>query len=577
TSVPVNWPPVPTAMANPAEADFIAPSLSNPDGPQPQIVTVWPNNTNGISEYTASNFDGALKGSLIAGKSGGSLHYLEMNADGSLKSMEIEKWNLNGGNPLGITCNSDADPFPGTIWVTTFDNRILVLTPADDVFCIAPDNPSYDPNADYDHDGFTNQDEVDNGTDPCSGASRPNDYDNDQLSDLNDLDDDGDGILDALDPFQIGAPVNLPVENQLFTNQLDEQERQSGYLGLGFTGLMNNGAPNPNWLNWLDKIDEGPAPNDVYGGTAGAIQVAMTGGTASGNQNNQEKGFQFGVNVSSKTNFFSIKSGIISLASAGQLYQYGGEGEVGIQMGDGTQSNFIKLVMTKTHAIAAMEINDAVTKTLTVPIPLGRRPRHSELVELSFLVNAVIGEVEATYQIGNNPLVSVGKIQTTGQILSAIQQDNLPLAVGISGTSKDPSQEFIASWDYFKVVGEMPYIIWPLTDIKRIMGDTDRVINLNEYFSDNEGVESLTYSIFKNTNSKIGAIISGDSLTLKFPLDAVKSTITVRATDSRGLFIDQTFNVEVLEEDVILLRINAGGPSLPDTSGQLNWVSNSEI
>src|SRR5690606_4404436 len=170
-------------------------------------------------------------------------------------------------------------------------------------------------------------------------------------------------------------------------------------------------------------------------------------------------------------NFFTIKSGLISLASAGQLYQYGGDGEVGIQMGDGTQSNFIKLVMTKTHAVIAMEINDAVTNTLMVPIPLENRPNNSELVELSFLVNAVTGEVEATYQIGDNSLVSVGKIQTTGKILSAIQQENNPLAVGIIGTSKDPSQEFIASWDYFYVVGEMPYIIRTLPDIERIMGD----------------------------------------------------------------------------------------------------------
>src|SRR5690606_3211528 len=149
------------------------------------------------------------------------------------------------------------------IWVSTFDNRILVLTPADDVFCIAPDDPDYDPDADYDHDGYTNQDEVENGTDPCSGASRPNDFDNDKISDLNDLDDDGDGILDELDPFQIGGPRNLPINNELFSNQMDEQGRQRGFLGLGLTGLMNNGAPNPNWLDWLDKVDEGPTENDV--------------------------------------------------------------------------------------------------------------------------------------------------------------------------------------------------------------------------------------------------------------------------------------------------------------------------
>ncbi|MEX2594257.1 MAG: malectin domain-containing carbohydrate-binding protein [Anditalea sp.] len=574
TSLPVNWPPVPVSLSNPAEADFIAPTLTNPDGPQPQIITVWPNNTNGIDEYTATNFEGAIKGALIAGKNGGILHLLEMNQDGSLKSTAFDKWNLNGGNALGITCNSDEDIFPGTIWVATFDNRIMVLSPADDIFCIDPDDPLYDPEADYDHDGFTNQDEVDNGTEPCSGASRPNDYDNDKVSDLNDLDDDGDGIPDELDPYQIGDPRDLPINNELFSNQLDEFGRQSGYLGLGLTGLMNNGAPNPNWLDWLDIIGEGPAENDVYGGTAGAIQVAMTGGTANGTVNNQEKGFQFGVNVDLTTGPFIVRSGLMSLASPGQLYQFDGEGEIGIQMGDGTQSNFIKLVLTKTHVIAAMEINDVVDDNpLMAAIPVEDRPSDTELVELSFIVTPS-GGVEPMYQIGNKPAVSLGIMEAAGNILEAIQQEDVPLAIGIIGTSNDFSQEFTGGWDYFKVSGEKPYIIRPLRDVEKLLGDPDKEINLNEYFQDNEGVQNLTFSVIENTDSLFGALITENILTLQFPNDAITSDITVRATDQKGYYVDQTFQVEVRENNTILLRVNAGGTAIKDISDLPDWEEN---
>jgi PKD repeat protein len=574
-SLPANWPPVPLSLSNPNDADFIAATLLNPDGSQPDIVTVWPNNSNGIDEYTATNFEGAIKGAMIAGKNGGYLHLLQMNGDGTLKSSEFDKWNLNGGNALGITCNGDADIFPGTIWVATFDNRIMVLTPVDDIFCIDPDDPAFDPEADYDHDGFSNQDEIDNGTDFCSGASRPNDYDNNSISDLNDTDDDGDGIPDELDPFQIGDPRNLPIDNELFSNQLDESERQSGYLGLGLTGLMNNGDPNPNWLNWLDVIDEGPADNDVYGGTAGAIQVAMTGGTANGTENNQEKGFQFGVNVDMTTGPFTISSGIMSLASPGQLYHFDGDGEVGIQMGDGTQSNFIKLVLNKTHVIAAMEINDvADDNPLMAPVPLEDRPGNTELVVLSFNVTPS-GEVEPMYQIGNNPAVSLGIIEASGPILEAIQQEDVPLAIGIIGTSNDFSKEFTGGWDYFKVSGEKPYIIRPLKDIEHLLGDPDKVINLHEYFQDNDGAQNLTFSVVENTNSLLGTLITDNLLTLQFPNDAISSEITVRATDQMGYYIDQKFKLDVVEDNTVLVRINAGGPAIIDATGLPDWEENS--
>ena len=57
------------------------------------------------------------------------------------------------------------------------------------------------PHADYDGDGYSNQDERDNGTDPENNQDYPpDDFDGDFISDLNDLDDDNDGLPDEMDP-----------------------------------------------------------------------------------------------------------------------------------------------------------------------------------------------------------------------------------------------------------------------------------------------------------------------------------------------------------------------------------------
>lgn len=103
----------------------------------------------------------------------------------------------------------------------------MVFEPQDFIEC---DNPAGDPLADFDNDGYTNQDELDNGTDPCNGGSQPADFDKaagaPYVSDLNDDDDDNDGILDQNDPFQLGDPTvggsdafELPIYNGLFNDQ----------------------------------------------------------------------------------------------------------------------------------------------------------------------------------------------------------------------------------------------------------------------------------------------------------------------------------------------------------------------
>ncbi len=575
-SLPANWPPVPTHMADPNEADFRAPGAINPNGPQPEFLTIIKRNSNGIDEYSASTFGGAIKGALVVGRNQGYLHLVTLNPDGSLRTLEEDKWNLNGGNALGIDCLGDDEIFPGTIWVVTFNNKISILTPVNVSYCPSPDDIYFDPNADYDNDGYSNQDEIDNGTDYCSGASKPNDFDQDFVSDLNDLDDDGDGIPDHLDPFQLGSPSNLPINNELFSDKIDPMGRPYGYLGLGLTGLMNNGQPNPNWLNWLDVPDAGPLPNDIYGGAAGAIQVAFTGGTANGTANNQHKGFQFGLNVSEETGEFIITGGVLGLSGPQMFYDINHNGEIGIQMGDGTQSNFFKLVFTKTQIIAALENNDIPDPSpLVMNISTSNRPNDSENVDFILKVNPVAGTVEPQVKIGSRSIISLGTKNLTGKVLEAVKNMSKPLAVGIYGTSANQGVEFLATYDYFKVTGNQPFIVSPLQNLSRQIGSPAKEIDLTDFFGDNNGAENLVFTVAAKNNNNIGTSISGSILTVSFPSTPQSGSITIRGTDASGLFVQQTFEVNVIPAERILTRVNAGGLAVAGVNGSPNWKDNS--
>lgn len=579
-ALPANWPPVPTANA--IEGDFRAPGASNPDGPVDDLVTIWGTNTNGIDEYTASNFGGAMQGNLIAGKNGGTLRRVELNPDGSLLALNQDYITNLGGNALGITCNGDSDPFPGTIWVALYNDDIAVMEPQDFVICIPTTDPAYDANGDNDSDGYSNQDEDDNDTDMCNGGSQPGDFDRAAggtlVSDLNDTDDDNDGILDANDPFQLGDPTDagsdafdLPVLNELFS----DNPTLKGYLGLGFTGLMNNGAANPNWLNWLDRRDDpnDPNPNDILGGAVGAMTMQMTVGTALGATNTQEKGFQYGVNVDAGTGGFTVSSRLFNFTDPTQIYGNPLNGEIGIFMGDGTQSDYIKVVLTKAGVTAQMEVADVPQAPINVAIPTANRPTND--VVFAFNVNASTGDVQITYSFDGAAPVIIGTIPATGAILTAITQAATPLAVGFIGTSNAAGVEVEGTWDYLRVEGDAPTVSQQLPDLEKFISDPPVNIDLENYFSDNGGSQNLTYTVHANTNTSIGASITSNTLTVTIPATANTTTITIRATDAGGLFVDQSFDVNVTDEPVVLFRINAGDVLVAATDGpNPDWEAN---
>jgi len=589
-ALPANWPPVPPALANPDEADWRGPGINNPDGPNDDIITTWGTNTNALDVYTSSAFDGAMQGDLIAGKNGGVLRRVDYDPNSGSYNLINTFASGIGGNCLGVTCNSDADPFPGTIWVAPFNGSVVVLEPDVPVVCFNSSDPEYLGTEDYDGDGYTNDDELDNKDVGqldedviCNGGSQPSDFDKDAggtlVSDLNDDDDDNDGILDANDPFQIGNPLvagsdafELPVLNEL----LSDNPVLQGYLGLGFTGLMNNGDPNPNWLNWLDRRDDpsDPNPNDILGGAIGAMTMQMTSGTALGASNTQEKGFQYGVQVDQNTGGFAVEGAMQNFYDLYQLYHPSSPttGEIGIFIGDGTQSNYIKFVINQSGLQVLQEIGDVPGTPIDVALATGDRPTNT--VKFRFSIDPATGQIVADYQLDEDPFQNAGTLTAQGSILSALQNTNEDLAVGLIGSSNQAGTEVEGTWDYLYVQSSNPTVEQEIPDVDALINDPNVLLDLDQYFTDDGGDANLTYTVENNTDPSIGASIVDNTLTITIPGSAATGDITVRATDAGSAFAEQTFTVTVSDEPVPILRIRANGAAIAATDApNPDWIA----
>ncbi|PQJ15218.1 PKD domain-containing protein, partial [Aureicoccus marinus] len=584
--LPANWPPVNTA--NPDEGDWRGPTTPNPDGPDNSPVLVWGTNTNGIDEYTATNFAGQMQGNLIAGVNSGVLRRVELNPDGSVANFTAEFFSGLGGNALAITCNSDTEIFPGTIWAGTLGGDLIVFEPQDFVVCILPGEMDYDPSADNDSDGYTNDDEDQNGTDLCNGGSQPSDFDKAAggilVSDLLDNDDDFDGIVDSADPFQLGDPTTsgsdafpIPVSNDLF----NDQQQLGGIFGLGMTGLMNNGDTNENWINWLDRRDDptDPNPNDVLGGAPGLMTSHMTSGTALGVTNTQEKGYQYGVQSEASVGSYSVVGGMVGFTGGLRLYGNTAAvgGELGFFIGDGTQSNYIKFTVNVDGFEMIQEINDIPQAPITSTLLESDRPATTGGIRFYFLIEPSTGDVTCQYSIDGGAKVTVGTITAQGTILEAIQQSTKDLAVGLIGTSGVSGVELEGTWDFLNVLFEEPFVVQSIPDIERPLGETQEILDLSNYFDDNDGVANLTYSVQNNTNANFTPVITSSQLDIALPNLIESTDLTIRAIDQGGFFVDETFTISINNGPIVLYRVNAGGPEVTAIDGLLNWDEDTDL
>jgi len=112
--------------ANPQECNYQDPGAG--DG----ALTTIQASSNGLDEYTASNFLGGMQGDILVASFNKSIYRLELNKAGTAVTSKSQLVTGLGSVPLDLTVQGDNGAFPGTIWVAdNLANSITVLEPSD--------------------------------------------------------------------------------------------------------------------------------------------------------------------------------------------------------------------------------------------------------------------------------------------------------------------------------------------------------------------------------------------------------------------------------------------------------------
>ncbi|WMJ73315.1 T9SS type A sorting domain-containing protein [Cytophagaceae bacterium ABcell3] len=440
--LPSDWPPIPPSMANPVESEYYQPG----EGESPALLTWNSASVNGMCEYTASNFDFELQGNILAANfNHGHIHMIRLSEDGTDVLNAKGNIRIDEDDPLitgytedkllDVTSQGDMDAFPGTIWAVGYaSNKIFFFEPAELSNCTA----EYDPALDEDGDCYMNDDEIDNQTNPCNAASRPSDFNGNCVSDLNDPDDDSDGILDINDAFARdatnGDSTHIPVERPMYNNNPG-----TGFFGLGFTGLMKNDQ-----ADYLDQMD---SDRYIAGGAAGAFTIReVQAGTALGGQNDQKDAFQFGLNVNHGTPMFTVQANMIgpyfSNSPSGNQSQ-------GMYVGNGDQDNYFKVAIAANEGDPVMEVvveNNGEYERHTYDIDIT-----NNVLRVYLTANPAEGTIQASYAIDDEEEHMLGgPIKVEGALLESLQGEEKALAVGVIATS-DGAEPFGATWTSMRI------------------------------------------------------------------------------------------------------------------------------
>ena len=431
--------------ANPVECDYRSPGLANGTGNDAGALATFGSSTNGLAEYTATNFGGAMEGDLIAaGLDLNNIYRIQLTSNSQATSTTLVSNAGTGGGPLDVIAQGDEDPFPGTIWfVDIYSSTIHVLEPTDFGGGTAECDLGV---PDADGDGFSNSDEQANGTNPCSSADAPPDADGDHVSDRTDPNDDNDGLADTNDPFARDAnngltralPINFQWENDSSPGAL---------LNLGFTGLMQTAG-----VDYLDQFDQ---TKMTTGGAAGVVTVdEVPAGDAYQTVNSQQYGFQVGFNARPSVGPFTIQTRIMAPFAGLTPANYQ---SMGLYVGTGDQDNYVKITTghidgTKIEALsefnAARSFGD--TEPLTLPGP--------SAVDLYLRVDPVANTVQPSFTSTTggttSPRTNVGDAIPVPA--AWFTDPGRGVAAGIISTSNGGNGPFPASWDFLQVTAENP-------------------------------------------------------------------------------------------------------------------------
>lgn len=425
-------PQSPVTTANPVECDWL---LNSERG----ALAFFPTSTNGIAQYTTGNFGGALSGDLLAAGWDNIIYRIDLDATGT-QAVAAPLFNNVGGFPLDVIASDENSPFPGTILTADYGTRfVYIYEPTDYDGVVGPECTGEDSFLlDEDSDGYSNADELANGTDPCSAGDMPADFDGDQVSDLLDADDDGDGTPDVDDPFALDPDDGLTTPIPLDLPWDSDTPLEGKILGLGLTGSMTNGQD-----HWLETFDR---DNMTVIGAAGVVTVdAVPANDALGARNDQLYGLQVGVDAR-PTSTGPFEASTLLPAPFSSAPPLAGH-SYGIQMGAGDQDNYVKLVLAADNGGELQVVREVggVAETLsTAPLVVPGPPN----VRLFLAADPSTATVQAQYQVGDGTRQPIGDPFT---VPSGWFTDS-GLAVGLISTSGGAASPLNASWDYLSIL-----------------------------------------------------------------------------------------------------------------------------
>ncbi len=543
-----------------------------------KILDIIGASTNGIAEYTASNFGGALQGDILTASFNGNIYDYKMNAAGDTPVATGNDAVLFGGfgsQPLDVTTQGDGDVFPGTIWSAVYGaDTVVVFEPIDFGTCTG----AYDINLDEDGDGFSNADEIDNGTNPCSGGSAPPDNDSDGLSDLNDPDDDNDGIVDVIDEFALdpdnGLTTDIPVLREF---ELVPGVDDGGFFNLGLTGLMTNGT-----TDYLDQFD--PGTIDAGGATGNLGIDTITAGDAYQGVNTQDNGFQYGINADTTTAPFVVSTSLeppFFDPLPAENFQ-----SMGLQIGTGDQDNYLKVVINANNGNGGVQVlledGGATTAAQYGQAEIGGDVLSAGGgVSLYVVVDPAALTAQPQVQIGSGAIVDLGSPVAIPASWLASGDEN-GLAVGLISTSTN-GPVFGATWGFLNVVfvgGNAPSIS-PVGDLSVDIDTTDTA---TATILDADGDPlTITVDIVPDASSFVTETVvengPGDyTVSLDFaPLaaDVGDYTVTITADDATNPVTEEIFTLSVVDPGAgptVLYRVNAGGSTVAAADASLpDW------
>jgi len=297
-----------------------------------------------------------------------------------------------------------------------------------------------DPNTtDSDKDGYTDQDELDNTSDPCSSAAKPADNDGDHISDLNDPDDDNDGILDTQDQFQFDTANGTAMQLPWVQNWNPGDASGGKFANSGFPGVQ----PNKNGVGfYVSKVH--------VGGAGGFMSLDATGGTNQGSTNTQDDALQVGFDarqtVTIATRVADPFSGLeVTPGKSGGIY-------FGLD-----QDNYVKLVITADGAHGKPGVVFAVENDGSYSVPYWIKPvavntGNGHTLDLYLVLDPATQRVVAQYRDTSDDAAAIktlGEIDTrTAPWMAKLFKLGAAAGVLSSNTAGSP---FGVAFDFFKI------------------------------------------------------------------------------------------------------------------------------